>query len=91
VARRLRELGYEVLTLDIDPKTKPDIFQDILAWDYTQYSPGTFQIIAASVPCTEYSVAKTTAYREFFEADKLVVQVLFPSFQELSQAKNLVD
>ena len=38
--------------------------------------PGTFKIVAASVPCTEYSIAKTTAPREYYKADKLVLRVL---------------
>ena len=76
VGTRLRDLGYEVTSIDIDPRTKPTICQDILEWDFTQYLPGTFKIVAASVPCTEYSIAKTTASREYYKADKLVLKVL---------------
>ena len=38
--------------------------------------PGYFRVIAAGVPCAEYSLAKSTAPREFFKADALVVRVL---------------
>ena len=41
-----------------------------------QSTPGHFHLIAASVPCAEYSLAKTTADREFSRADALVKEVL---------------
>ena len=76
VANRLRELGYEVITLDIDPRTNPTICCSVGEWDYSEYPPGFFKIIAASVPCAEYSLAKTTAPREFERANVLVCQVM---------------
>jgi site-specific DNA-cytosine methylase len=76
VAQRLRFLGYEVITLDLDGRTDSTITADLLSWDYTVYPPGYFCVIAASVPCAEYSIAKTTAPREFVRADALVCRVL---------------
>ena len=76
VAQRLQGLGYQVVTLDLDYRTKPKISQDLLQWDYTIYPPGHFRIISASVPCAEYSLAKTTAPRNFARADALVSKVL---------------
>ena len=49
---------------------------DLFDWNYTVYPPGYFKIIAASVPCAEYSIAKTTAPRDFAKADALVCRVL---------------
>ena len=69
-------MGYQVISLDFLPKNNPDIVSDLLEWDYTQYRPGYFKIIAASVPCAEYSVAKTTAPRDFSRPDALVCRVL---------------
>ena len=40
------------------------------------FPPGHFKIICASVPCAEYSLAKTTAPRDFERADALVIKVL---------------
>ena len=37
VANRLRELGYEVVTLDIDPRTNPTICCSVGEWDYSRY------------------------------------------------------
>ena len=45
VARAAEELGYEVTSLDIDEKCEPDICADILEFDYTQYAPGSFDVI----------------------------------------------
>ena len=62
VANRLRELGYHVTTLDIRPSCDPNICVDILTWRYWEvFSPGDFEVIGASVPCTEYSLAKQEA------------------------------
>ena len=77
VGARLRELGYEVTSLDADRRRKPDILVDILSWDYKdKYTPGYFHVIAAGVPCTEYSPAKTFGQRRLDYADRLVERTL---------------
>jgi hypothetical protein len=46
---------------------------DVLRWRYQQwFEPGTFDIIAASPPCTEYSTALTTRPRQLKDADRVV-------------------
>jgi site-specific DNA-cytosine methylase len=73
VGDRLRELGYEVVSLDISPACRPTIVADILNWQFRKkYPPGYFEVIAASVPCTEYSQAKTVGERKYKLADKIV-------------------
>ena len=73
VGTRLKELGYEVVSLDIRKNTRPTISCDVLEWDYkTIFPPGHFRVIAASVPCTEYSKAKTIGERDMKNAYKLV-------------------
>ena len=77
VAKRLRNLGYEVITLDINPKFKPDIQINVLDWKYRpRYPVGYFDLIVASPPCEEYSQAKTTKKRELAYADKCVQKTL---------------
>ena len=76
VGNRLKQLGYHVVSLDIDPKTKPDLVQDIMQWDFRAAFPKRkFEIIAASVPCTEYSRAKTVGVRDVPWSDRLVRKV----------------
>ena len=77
VGRRLTQLGYRVVTLDINPRTKPTVLCDILEWKFDRQFPrGYFDVIAASVPCTQYSQARTTRERDFGHADAVVKKVL---------------
>jgi len=55
-----------------DPRWNPDICQDILEWDYTELDPGTFDIVLAAPPCTEFSPALTTRSRRPDQALRLV-------------------
>ena len=77
VGDRLREIGYDVISLDIDPNRRPTIVTDVLKWDYAKdFSPGFFSVIAAGVPCNEYSSAKTIGHRNLDYADRLVEKTL---------------
>ena len=49
------ELGWDVVSLDLQDAT---INCNILDWDYTQYAPGTFDVIWASPPCNTFSCAR---------------------------------
>ena len=76
VGRQLSKRGYKVVSVDVRAVCNPTICVDLLKWDYTKYKPGTFEVIAASPPCTEYSQAKTTRPRDMAKADVLVARVL---------------
>jgi hypothetical protein len=78
IAKALRRRGWEVLTLDVDSKTEPDICCDIRDWDYTEYPPRYFDYIHASPCCVMYSIARTNARtpRDFVWADSLVEAAL---------------
>jgi hypothetical protein len=67
-----RQKGYEVVSLDIDPRCHPTFPCDIFLWDYEQFPPGFFDVVAASVPCVEYSIALTNRPRNFNYSDQLV-------------------
>ena len=53
-----------------------DIKTDILDWNYKTYEPKTFDLIWASPPCTEYSIAKTIGIRKIEQANEIVKRTL---------------
>jgi len=55
--KQAQELGWEVISLDIDPKSGATITADILEFDYTIWPQGHFDFIWASPPCTTFSIA----------------------------------
>ena len=73
VGKVAKTLGWEVVSLDLK---NADINEDILTWDYKKYEPNYFDFIWASPPCTEYSMAKTTAPRNIPKANEVVVRTL---------------
>ena len=78
VGKVFREQGWEVVSLDCDPKFSANIVEDIRQWDYKSYPPDYFSCIWASPMCTQYSRARTTAKtpRNLVEADSLVQSAL---------------
>ena len=76
VGKVAHTLGWEVTSVDINPKASPDHLQDILDFDETAYSKDHFQFIWASPPCESYSQARTVAKiprdEAMEKADKLV-------------------
>ena len=53
-----------------------DIKCDIMEWDYKVFEPGSFDVIWASPPCTEYSRAKTVGARKLDMASATVQRTL---------------
>jgi hypothetical protein len=56
VSKVCEELGYEVISVDINNKfSQPTFLCSILDFDYRQYDVGYFDIIWASPPCATFS------------------------------------
>jgi len=69
VGKVAKLLGYSVVSLDLKDA---NITTDILEWDYTKLEPNEIDIIWASPPCIEYSIAKTTGVRKLDYANRIV-------------------
>ena len=77
VARVAEDLGFEVHTLDIDPKCKPDICADILEFDYkAAFVPGYFDIIWASPPCDTFSTARRSNIGRTVKGEVMTAETL---------------
>ena len=56
MGRAFGELGWEVISLDLDPSAEPTICANVCSWEpMPMFAPGYFDMIWASPPCTEYS------------------------------------
>lgn len=63
VGKIFSEYGYEVISLDFNPKFKATHTEDILTWDYTIYPTDHFEVIWASPDCRTWSLATGGKYR----------------------------
>ena len=79
VDRSLEAAGFTVDSLDMDKKCGATWTSDILTWEaWRDTPPGTYDFVWASPPCTQYSIARTTAKtpRNFALADSIVAKTL---------------
>ncbi len=72
-----RRSGCEVTPSDRDMPA--DIRTDTFDWNYASLPPNSFDVIWASPPCTEYSVAKTVGVRKLDEANAIVKRTITSS------------
>ena len=77
IGRAFEEVGWEVTSLDLDPKSGASIIANFMDWDFIVYPRGYFDGIWASPPCTHYSRARTRAKtpRDLEGSDALVQRV----------------
>ena len=57
VGKVAREMGHEVVSLDISDKYNPDFVANILDFDFSLWHRGYFDLLWASPPCDSYSIA----------------------------------
>ena len=55
VSRVARRLGWECVTLDLDPTNSPDLCMSILDFDEASWPQDSFDFVWASPPCESYS------------------------------------
>jgi site-specific DNA-cytosine methylase len=61
IGKAFRELGWDVFSVDIDPKGKPSLVADVKQLMPEQIPYQQVDFIWASPPCTQYSIARTNA------------------------------
>ena len=86
VGRAAKIFGYDVISLDLKDAT---IITDILEWDYTKLDPNMIDVIWASPPCTQYSIAKTLGTRKIEEANRIVKKPLISSITSIVNTGSL--
>ena len=74
IGRAFRDRGWEVVSVDLDPKFEPTVCCDIMELDET--SLGHFDMVWASPVCTEYSQALRKRPRNLEAGDRLVLRAL---------------
>ena len=74
VGKCCKAIGWEVVSVDL--LLPADHQCDILEFDYKQYDKNEFDIIWASPPCTEYSIAKTRGIRDIDNSNKIVLKTI---------------
>ena len=74
MGKAFAEKGWEVTSLDLDPKIEANIKEQILTWSFNEYPAGFFDAVWASPCCTQYSCARRGAKttRDLEGADALV-------------------
>ena len=58
-----RSRGWEVISIDSDPKMRPTLVVDIGSFEYRMLG-GSFDAVWCSPPCTQYSIARSNAKKE---------------------------
>jgi hypothetical protein len=70
VGKVARELGWELTSMDLSPKYKPDYVADIMDFDFSIWPKGYFDMIWASPCCGLYSIAPA----HLFTADERIAR-----------------
>jgi site-specific DNA-cytosine methylase len=76
IDKALEAAGWEVHSIDIDPKCEASETCDILAWDPSKFDVGHFDFIWASPVCTEFSTLLLRRPRRLELGDSFVQRAL---------------
>jgi hypothetical protein len=78
ISSAFRRAGHECDSLDLCPLGNPTFCVNVLEWDFRALPPGHYDCIWASVPCENYSVARSNAAtpRDLALADSIVQRTI---------------
>ena len=76
VGKVAEAMGWEVISVDINPRANPVLLQDILDFDETKYDKDYFSFIWGSPPCEAFSRARSNAKIDRDEAMQLADSLL---------------
>jgi len=75
IGRAFAAQGWEVISVDLDPRSNPTYCCDIAQWDWR--CVGEVDVVWASPPCTHYSAARSRgSSRDLVTSDALVRKTL---------------
>jgi len=66
-----RQMGHEVISLDISPAYSPDYVADICTFDFSIWPPGYFTMVWASPCCQKYSCIPNHMFDEEQRAERV--------------------
>ena len=78
ISTAFRRAGHECDSLDLDARFEPAFCTNVLTWDYKALPRGHYDVIWASCPCEQYSIARSNARapHDLALADSLVLRTL---------------
>ena len=78
ITKAFREAGHECHSLDLDARFHPTFCANVLTWDFSALPRDRYDVIWASCPCEQYSIARSNALppRDLALADALVRRTL---------------
>jgi len=75
-SKPFEDMGWEVQTLDHNPRFRPSMCCDMLEWNPHEFPPGYFDVIVASPPFQSFSCANYKRPKGLHAGDCLVLQTL---------------
>ena len=91
IGRAFRAQGYDVISVDLDPKAEADITKDILDFEVAELDGRAVDVIWASPPCTWYSKARGGTTAEELDASDVLVRKTLLIARELGHCALFVE
>ena len=74
IGQAFRDVGFDVVSLDSDPKAQADLCRDVLEFQVSELGDRAIDVVWASPPCTNYSIARGDSTLEDLAASDALVK-----------------